>query len=217
MFDKICEFNLKITSSKVCFILDGALAKMDKNVETTQFSDASDLLTKQLVNKSKLDNSAVYIGRSPIGYPIVIPMCSKKLFNLEASYSRRYPYILNVLFPNDCLIGVDIELETNMYNNSLNSLFTIKEIELAQLISPLALWSAKEALSKFIKTGLLASIDVFEIESVIYKNGYYEVLFKKFPSIICYVMEYHEIFIAICLQNNFVIENLNELVKMNLD
>ncbi|OHX68066.1 4'-phosphopantetheinyl transferase family protein [Flammeovirga pacifica] len=108
-----------------------------------------------------------------------------KYYDWECSLSHTSSNITAIIFPKELVIGIDLEGNQEEMALKTKGQITFQEkmlcisngIELFEL----RLWSAKEALSKCIKTGLTVPFQLLEINEISKRNGYLEILFKNFP------------------------------------
>lgn len=91
-----------------------------------------------------------------------------------------------IAFPEEVPMGIDIEKTDPGKISVLESQVTAKEKELAE-VCPFSycsaltlLWTAKEALSKVLKTGCTTPFSIFEINSITLKNSFVVSDFKNF-------------------------------------
>lgn len=93
---------------------------------------------------------------------------------------------ISLAYPEAHPIGVDIEKINPEKVDSMISMFTQEEITLTNLClndratAYTLLWTAKESLSKILKTGMMIDFKYLELESLNYENGLYIGNFKNF-------------------------------------
>ncbi len=104
-------------------------------------------------------------------------------------------------------MGIDIESESisdGAYEAVKKSLTHHENICISSLPikEPLALliaWTAKEALSKAIKCGLLVPIQIFEIKELFYSDGLYHSTFVNFSQYKTLSFRYRKMIISIAI------------------
>ncbi|MGS0763563.1 4'-phosphopantetheinyl transferase family protein [Syntrophomonas curvata] len=106
--------------------------------------------------------------------------------NVQVSISHCDDIGAAVAFPEELLMGIDIErVDTNKVD-AMESQMTANEIDLVKsfpdpYITMLTLlWTAKEALSKVLKTGLMTPFHVFEIDMLQKKHNSIALTFQNF-------------------------------------
>ncbi len=89
-------------------------------------------------------------------------------------------------FPNSHPMGIDVEMINETHVMTIKTQLTSIEQQKAALFSKnepwicTLMWTAKEALSKALKSGFMISFDLFEIEEMQQKANYVESSFKHF-------------------------------------
>ncbi|WP_347489145.1 4'-phosphopantetheinyl transferase superfamily protein [Desulfoscipio sp. XC116] len=125
----------------------------------------------------------VHIKQGIFNHPIVI---NKKNQNIQVSISHCDNIGAAVAFPESLPMGIDIEQIDFNKNNLLELPITEKEKELIKTlpfsnsIMLIVLWTAKEALSKILKTGMATPFQVYEINQLKIKHSYIVSYFKQF-------------------------------------
>lgn len=115
--------------------------------------------------------------------PIVI---NKNSRNIQTSITHSGSYGAAVAFPENLPIGIDIEKIDPERKNLLEKQITSNERELInRFLYPhdkklTMLWTVKEALSKVIKSGLTATLDIFEVNKMELKQNYVVNYFTNF-------------------------------------
>jgi len=115
--------------------------------------------------------------------PVVI---NKNLHNIQTSITHSGNYGAAVVFPESLPIGIDIEKIDPRKNFLLEKQITSNEGELINsFLYPhdtklTILWTVKEALSKVIKSGLTATLDIFEVNKIELKQNYVVNYFTHF-------------------------------------
>ncbi|SEW51893.1 4'-phosphopantetheinyl transferase family protein [Chitinophaga arvensicola] len=96
--------------------------------------------------------------------------------NIQVSIAHSGSHAIAVVFPEGHPMGVDIE---DTRNARLLSPLTPAEATLAA--DPLLLWTAREALSKVLKTGLTIDLELLAVAAVSFESGFLIVTFAHFP------------------------------------
>ncbi|ANQ47426.1 4'-phosphopantetheinyl transferase superfamily protein [Flammeovirga sp. MY04] len=103
----------------------------------------------------------------------------------ECSIAHSQSHVASILFPSDLIIGIDVESNQEEMSAKTKGQITYQEkmLCLAQGVIDveLKLWSAKEALSKCLKTGLTIPFTILEINSIVEMENQVEITFKNFP------------------------------------
>jgi phosphopantetheinyl transferase len=131
-----------------------------------------------LTNFNKFDT--IFIDAGVFEFPIV--RCSE-IQNIQVSVSHCNNIGLSIAFPEDHPMGIDFE-EINKDNTEvLKEQLTSKEIGFVKNLFPeeafgcTLIWTAKEALSKVFKTGLMIDFKVLELDQIIKKGQIWESTF----------------------------------------
>ena len=125
----------------------------------------------------------------------------------EISISHKANYAVALLFPKEQPMGVDIEIILDTNRKFLLDQFTAYE-RLAfcnhkQSAKAIAmLWSAKESLSKALKTGLTLNLDIMEIDHIDHSGPYYIATYKNFPQYKTVLWEKTTLVLGITLPKN---------------
>lgn len=92
--------------------------------------------------------------------------------NVQVSISHSNSWGAALAFPEEQPMGIDIEVVDPEKNGVLKSQMTVDEQNLAEILPHsratqlTLLWTAKEALSKTIKSGLMTSFELFELQQI---------------------------------------------------
>ncbi|MBY9081321.1 4'-phosphopantetheinyl transferase superfamily protein [Paenibacillus sp. HN-1] len=114
------------------------------------------------------------------------PILSSAKRNIQVSITHCNDYGAAIAFPEAHPMGIDLEKIDDRKRTAIESHITMAEKE---YINPLPipldtaltlLWSAKEALSKVLKTGLTASFKVFEVSKIERYDDYFICFYKNF-------------------------------------
>jgi len=105
---------------------------------------------------------------------------------ISVSISHSKEYAACIVFPDELPMGLDLEMIHHDAEEMIGSQLTREEISFARLFpeetkySYTRFWTAKEALSKVLKTGLTIPMQLLEIERVELGKGYDVSYFKNF-------------------------------------
>lgn len=134
-----------------------------------------------LVGEENPQNTLIKQGF--FNHPVVISINNQ---NVQVSISHCEDVGAAIAFPEALPMGIDIERVNPHITNVLESQMTEKEIELSKLFPYsydtvlILLWTAKEALSKVLKTGMLTPSQIYEIKSLTVKHSCIVSKFKNF-------------------------------------
>lgn len=128
------------------------------------------------------DPKTFSIGNGIFGQPVV---SVAQFSNLQVSISHSSKYFAALAFFEECPMAIDVEEMNSERNSSAITQMTNYEIyeiiPKIDIINPaLLLWTAKEALSKVLRTGLHVDFKVFEVDRIYYQNGNFVGNFKNF-------------------------------------
>jgi 4'-phosphopantetheinyl transferase len=126
----------------------------------------------------------IIIEQGIFGQPIVVLSNSR---NIQVSITHCDEFGAAIAFMEKSPMGIDIEgIDINQIS-TLESQITIMEEELIKTLAypyeaALTLfWSAKESLSKILKTGLTSPYQIYEINQVYVRDGVIINFFENFP------------------------------------
>lgn len=134
-----------------------------------------------LVGESDLQGTL--IERGFFNHPVVVNPSNK---NIQVSISHCDDIGAALAFPESFPMGIDVEKVDPDKNNVLESQMTEKEKELIKSFPwsysalLVLLWTAKEALSKVLKTGLMAPLEISEVSRLTVEDGAITGNFKNF-------------------------------------
>lgn len=129
------------------------------------------------------DFKKIHIRNGIFNYPIVL---CKSDFNIQVSITHCDDIAAAVAFTEDCSIGIDVEKISIESSNVLKRILSTNEKEQIQLLDIpyneliTLIWTAKESLSKIIRTGLTVPMDFFEIKKIDMIEKGYVCEFKNF-------------------------------------
>ncbi|MHC1683108.1 MAG: 4'-phosphopantetheinyl transferase superfamily protein [Clostridiaceae bacterium] len=180
-------------------------------------------LISDLTGENNLKN--IIIKNGIFNQPTLI---YKKLNNMNISISHCNNFGLAVAYNDQIFIGVDIEKvdinKNEVYEKASTdyekNLFLDERVSYNLVLS--IIWASKESLSKALKLGFTSSLKVFEVKSIIEKEGYYISTYVNFPqynTISIFIEDYiFSIAFPKELQLIFDIENITKkLQNMILD
>ncbi|MDA9231087.1 4'-phosphopantetheinyl transferase superfamily protein [Rickettsiales bacterium] len=189
--DKKFYSNLSISDYSFSFLKkdpDKYLSKQEKEefkILTSDLRKSSYLLGRiitkySLMNLLKTSNiHDISITWGVLGQPIII---YKDAPNLQVSISHNNTYVSSLIFNEECPMAIDIEKIDSIRAQSIKSQLTEFEIStfVKNDIDLIILWTAKESLSKILKTGLMTDFSLYEICKLKNNNNYTEIYFKNF-------------------------------------
>ncbi|WP_452599403.1 4'-phosphopantetheinyl transferase family protein [Pontimicrobium sp. MEBiC01747] len=158
--------NLKYDRRKLNYILGRFSAKLAVNT---------------LSKKATLES--IKIGSGVFGFPIVKCL---KVKNIQVSITHCGNIGMSVAFKESHPMGIDIEEINCDKEKAILSQITHKEIELLKTLEInnisgfTALWCAKEALAKIIKTGMMLDFVFLEIENIKKEGTTFVATFQHF-------------------------------------
>ncbi|UYX52545.1 4'-phosphopantetheinyl transferase superfamily protein [Bacillus thuringiensis] len=124
----------------------------------------------------------VCIDYGEFNHPIVTHGNEK---NIQVSLSHSNDVAVSLLFTQKHILGIDIEKITNESANIMSEILFDKERNFIQKenenIILVSMWSAKEALAKSLRIGFSASLKIFEISEIYFKENKLNVHFTFFP------------------------------------
>lgn len=119
--------------------------------------------------------------------------------NCDVSISHCECYGISIAFPNELMVGIDVEMIRERSMNTIKSQLTQTEKKQIDLFQNTQLytvmWTIKEALSKALKIGFTVPLNIYEIDKIRYDGLLYNCTFVNFPQfqavayiIKCYVV-----------------------------
>ncbi|NEW09019.1 4'-phosphopantetheinyl transferase superfamily protein [Paenibacillus sp. SYP-B3998] len=139
------------------------------------------LAISALCGQSRLDSILIRSGL--FNQPVV--HCDQGN-NIQVSITHCDQIGMAVAFLEDYPLGIDVEKISETNIRMMEKQFTASEIHLIERMSPgleytmVAFWTAKESLSKVLKTGLLTPLEIFEIDKVSLDERHIVCTFKNF-------------------------------------
>lgn len=128
--------------------------------------------------KISLDLKLINIKKGVFNFPVIM----HPHIEYQVSISHKKNFASALLFPVEQPMGIDIEnIDRNM-EIVIKKQLTDHEIDLINelQISLFIFWTAKESLSKVLKTGLTLEMRILEIKSVVRIKNYFEIKFTYF-------------------------------------
>lgn len=156
-----------------------------------------------------LDVSTIEISRSVFNNPLI----QYSNNNLQVSISHSSSVGYSMIFPEEHPLAIDIEAINESRLSSMEGINCKTEKQLfhntgANIVElNTILWSAKEALSKILKTGLMVNLDIYEVSKIIDHKTYFESNFKNFFQYKVLSKVTHDMIISIALPLKSFIDN----------
>ncbi|MGI6117478.1 MAG: 4'-phosphopantetheinyl transferase family protein [Bilifractor sp.] len=130
------------------------------------------------------DPSSIRIGKGMMDYPMVEG--ADIGFQVSIAHGKRYAAVL--AFPNEVMFGIDLEEVSDVRRPFLMDGLSEEEIGLARRFrsdeeAGLVLWTAKEALGKFLRVGMTPDWRIYGVSGAEKENGRWEITFRYFPSL----------------------------------
>ncbi|MBW8683049.1 4'-phosphopantetheinyl transferase family protein [Chitinophaga rhizophila] len=128
--------------------------------------------------------AAINIAKGVFNFPVVYGI---GMDNLQVSISHSPPFAIAIAFSEAHPLGIDIEKIKVANGDLLRRVMSPWEVDLtSQLgldasIGNTVIWSAREALSKIIRTGLSAGFDLLRVQSMVYYEQALLLSFVNFP------------------------------------
>jgi len=163
------------------------------------------LAVSKLSKKATLES--IKIGAGVFGFPIVKGL---KVKNIQVSITHCGSIGMSIAFKESHPMGIDIEEINIDKEKAILSQITQKEIgllktlEINNISGFTALWCAKEALAKIIKTGMMLDFVFLEIEEIKKEGTTFTATFQHFGQYkaMCHVNENYAIAIVLPRKTN---------------
>jgi 4'-phosphopantetheinyl transferase len=142
---------------------------------------SSKLALKELVEIPSF--SSIQIKSGVFGFPV---LHCKKVANFQTSITHTDNIAGAIVFPEEHPLSIDIERVEQSKLKAIKSVLTLDEEILLKSNSLhnseglTMLWSAKESLSKLLKTGMMLDFKFLEIDKIINENQSITLYFKNF-------------------------------------
>lgn len=107
--------------------------------------------------------------------------------NLNISIAHTDTYGAAVAFPEKHPMGIDIQNVSKDHNSTIEGICTSQELDMIENTSLpystalTSLWTAKESLSKVLKTGFMSPLNLYELTDIVFKDSYMIGMFTNFP------------------------------------
>lgn len=171
-----------------------------------------------LIGEDQLDK--IMIDRGIFTQPVVVHANHS---NIQVSISHCDNVGISIGFPEAMPMGIDIERIDNRKIETLEAQMTaleqgaIRWLPYPAPVKLLLLWTAKEALSKILKTGLMIHFKFLEIDHFEIMDGFIYSCFEGFPQYctLSYIIEDYVCSITYPKRASFSIETLHGL-RQNL-
>ena len=142
---------------------------------------SSKLALNELVSVSNF--SSIHIKAGVFGFPVLY---CEKATNFQTSITHTDKIAGAIVFPEEHPLSIDIEKVERSKLKAIKSVLTSEEEALLHSNNLnnsngiTMLWSAKEALSKLLKTGMMLDFKFLEIDRIINENESTTLYFKNF-------------------------------------
>jgi 4'-phosphopantetheinyl transferase len=116
--------------------------------------------------------------------------------NIQVSITHSEDFGAALAFPEAHPMGIDLEIINSKQRTALEGQATewekqqIVSLSILHDVGLTLLWTAKEALSKVLKTGLMTPFDIFEVSKIELYDHYIMCYYKNFPQykVICFTI-----------------------------
>lgn len=148
----------------------------------------------------------ICITTGVFGQPIV-----RDIPNTGVTISHSGTWAAAIAFPEEHTMGVDIESYPGRYETAINSSMSMNELpiadELNSLHSPVGdyvIWTAREAMSKVLKSGLTIPLHILEVNSLSYDGKLYTSSFTNLMQYKSISLEIEDNMLSIALPANTI-------------
>lgn len=136
----------------------------------------------------------ISVSNGILGQPVITV---KGRSNISGSISHCDNCAASIVFDEELVFGIDIEDKNRDISNILihfadqSEIEAVKKLDCPETLGCLILWTAKESLSKCLKTGFTIPLEIFRIRTIEKKKDCYKVLYANFNQFetSVYVME----------------------------
>lgn len=141
------------------------------------------------------ENQNILIQNGIFNQPLVIG-CHDKTFQVSITHSGDIGGA--IVYDDRLIMGLDIEAINSDHREAFESHLTDEEKLLIQssfseyLVGLTKIWTAKESLSKALKTGMMTPFNIFELDRIKNEEDYCLCYYKNFPQYISMVFTIHE-------------------------
>lgn len=149
-----------------------------------------------------LSLSEIQISNGVFSQPFI--QCSH-IQNISISITHCKNIGVTVSYPEELLIGVDLEVSSKQIFKIISRQLTTQELTLFNAFSlsqehlSTILWTAKEALSKALHIGFTSELRLFAISSIRYVSNQYICQFQHFPQFKAYSISFEGFILTIVL------------------
>ena len=190
---RICEMTVPYTEEEaenVFSIEEWELYRKKKNLKRRKEMFWSRKMAKDAIcdiSDEKEERQQISIGKGQLGHPIV----KGRQRSCQVSITHCPDYAAAVAFPEEIMIGLDMERVAHKAQLGIEEILTDREQKLIpdfldKELFALVMWTAKEALGKFLKLGLTMNLEVLQITDVRPAEGGYRLEFRFFPGLTAY-------------------------------
>ncbi|MCU0467717.1 MAG: 4'-phosphopantetheinyl transferase superfamily protein [Arcicella sp.] len=158
----------------------------------------------------------IFIDAGVFNQPIVK---RPNLPNICVSISHNELSSIALAYPEDYPMGIDLECIDEDRILNIPEFFTPHEHNLSAILynnKPLfytILWTAKESLSKVLKTGLTTGFNTLEVSTIEYNlNGFYRITFTNFFQYQTFSIVFNDKVITIILPRKTSIQSLEQII-----
>ena len=154
----------------------------------------------------ELDLKNISITRGVFHQPVLI--CKKNKENIQVSLTHTNKIAASIAFPERHPFSIDLEHIEESNVEYLSSFIESSDVRLFQYFGKskiqiyTLIWSAKEALSKVLKTGFTVSTIIYDLQSVKDHEGVYTIEFKHFSQYKVVGFRIGSYMCSICLPKN---------------
>lgn len=169
------------------------------------------LAAKYALELLGIDKTTVAITSGVFHFPVIKYLKAK---SVKVSISHCNDYACAVAFPEEHPMGVDIEKIDVKKVKTITSVLTDEEMLLINTASKTdftMLWTAKESLSKVLKTGLMIDFKLLEIKSFQKEGDVVVMEFVHFSQYKAIAFKFSEFVCTVALPRNTTIASLDIL------
>jgi 4'-phosphopantetheinyl transferase len=152
--------------------------------------------------KQELNFNKIHIDAGIFRQPIV-----RDQKNINISLSHSIPFSAAIAFDESQIMGIDIEKIDPSKHKVIESQMTEAELSLLGNAAQEIFWTAKEAMSKVLKTGLMLDMKLLEIEKIELINKSTTCYFKNFRQYKACCFVRGDVVMAIVMPRNNVFGN----------
>lgn len=185
--------------------------KYEKRAKEFYYSRlASKLAISKLTGETRL--SAIHIEKGIFYYPIVMmPGFAKTAISI----SHCDVGAVALAFEETILCGIDFEYIEKDKEEVINNILTDEEKGLVEsslleehVLVATILWTAREALSKVIRTGFTVSLEILSVKKLTFQDGIYISEFKYFSGFIAKSVVVHHSVLTLVYPKHLILKKL---------